>query len=102
MLWPGERFVADLGANADLLAELPYAVPPIDADNWEPDEVAPGVDALAGRADPAGGLLAVALTGVAGDRAGWPEAWRERLRGLRRHPAAAVRQAALAVFTAHE
>jgi hypothetical protein len=102
LVWPGPGFAADLAAVADLLVDLPWAVPSLDAFPWEPAEVAPGVDVLAGRGDVAAGLLAVALTGVAGERAGWPEPWRERLRDLRRHPAAAVRQAALAVFTVGE
>ena len=106
LLWPGPDFVADLAALADLLAPLPGAMSEVDGHcavaEWEPAEVAPGVDALAGRGDPAGGLLAVSLTAVAGERAGWPEAWRERLRALRRHPSPEVRQAALAVFTATE
>jgi hypothetical protein len=102
LLWPGPDFVADLLATADLLGDLPWAVPVADASRWEPGEVAPGVDALAARADTAGGLLAVTLTEVAGARAGWPAEWRDRLRGLRRHPVAVVRQSALDVFTADE
>jgi len=106
LLWPGPGFVADLVALADLLAPLPCAASDVFGHravaNWEPLEVAPGVDALAMRGDPAGGLLAVSLTAVAGERAGWPDAWRERLRTLRRHGSPEVRQAALAVFTATE
>jgi hypothetical protein len=48
------------------------------------------------------GLLAVAVTGAAGERAGWPAPWREQLRTLRRHPVADVRDAALEEATAIE
>ncbi|MGI5193414.1 hypothetical protein ACQEVY_07190 [Streptomyces sp. CA-288835] len=48
------------------------------------------------------GLLAVALTGALGSRTGWPAPWREHLRLLRRHALPDVRDAALAVVTAHE
>jgi hypothetical protein len=106
LLWPGPGFRADLDALADLLAELPFAVSEVDGycavSDWEPAEVAPGVEALAARGDAAGGLLAVALTGDAGPRAGWPESWRNRLRDLRRHPAAEVRHAARSILTADE
>jgi len=106
LAWPGPRLVSDLSDLADILTDAPWAVSSVDGilavDRWEPDDVAPGVDALAGRGDPAGGRLAVALTRVAGPRAGWPDAWRERLRELRRHPAAEVRDAALLVFSASE
>jgi hypothetical protein len=106
LLWPGPAFRDDLAHLADGLAELPSAVSVVDrcvaVGEWEPDHVAPGVDALTGRGDAAGGLLAVALTRVAGERAGWPDGWRERLRRLRRHPAPDVRHAALAVVTVRE
>jgi len=106
LLWPGSGFVDDLHALADLLADRPCTASEVDrhgaVSRWEPADVAPGVDALAGRGDAAGGLLAVALTRVAGERAGWPPEWRQRLRGLRRHPVPEVRQAALATFTASE
>ncbi|WP_051745274.1 hypothetical protein [Streptomyces yerevanensis] len=48
------------------------------------------------------GLLAVALTGALGSRTAWPAPWREHLRLLRRHALPDVRDAALAVVTAHE
>ncbi|WP_235989450.1 hypothetical protein [Streptomyces ureilyticus] len=48
------------------------------------------------------GLLAVALTSALGSRTGWPAPWREHLRHLRRHALPDVRDAALAVVTAHE
>ncbi|HET8683684.1 MAG TPA: hypothetical protein VFM54_17725 [Micromonosporaceae bacterium] len=106
LLWPGPGFVDDLQALAELLTGLPSAASEVDGDcavsTWEPAGVAPGVDALAGRGDAAGGLLAVALTKVAGPRAGWPQPWRQRLRTLRRHPTPEVRHAALAVFTTRE
>lgn len=48
------------------------------------------------------GLLAVALTGALGSRTAWPAPWREHLRLLRRHALPDVRDAALAMVTAHE
>ncbi|MFG2026233.1 hypothetical protein [Streptomyces sp. NPDC048825] len=48
------------------------------------------------------GLLAVALTGALGIRTAWPTPWREHLRLLRRHALPDVRDAALALVTAHE
>ncbi|GGX44211.1 hypothetical protein [Streptomyces fructofermentans] len=48
------------------------------------------------------GLLAVALTAAFGARTGWAAPWRSRLRALRRHPVADVRDAALARTTAPE
>src|SRR5947208_7159910 len=90
LLWPGPSFAADLLAVADLLGDLPWAVPVADASRWEPSAVAPGIDALAARGDTAGGLLAVTLTGTAGERAGWPAEWREGPRELRRHPVPVV------------
>jgi hypothetical protein len=106
LLWPGPTFADDLARLADRLADLPTAVSSLDGHvarpEWEPDDVAAGVDALTGRGDAAGGLLAVALTRVAGQRAGWPDDWRERLRRLRRHAAPDVRHAALAVIASEE
>ncbi|HET8662382.1 MAG TPA: hypothetical protein VFM55_25800 [Micromonosporaceae bacterium] len=110
LLWPGPGFVDDVQALAGLLAALPAAASEVDrypvvykwVSRWEPADIAPGVDALAGRGDGAGGLLAVVLAKVAGPRAGWPQEWRQRLRMLRRHPVPEVRHAALAVFTAIE
>jgi hypothetical protein len=111
LLWPGPAFADDLARVADLLADTPSAISSVDGclavAEWEPTDVAPGVDALTGDGDTptggaAAGLLAVALTRVAGQRAGWPDAWRERLRRLRRHPAPDVRHAALTVITAEE
>jgi hypothetical protein len=106
LLRPGPGFDNDLAAVADLLADLPHAVTDMDrycaVSEWDPAEVGPGVDALTARGDFAGGLLALALVRVAAARAGWPEDWRRRLRGLRRHPDRAVRHAALRVFSALE
>jgi hypothetical protein len=48
------------------------------------------------------GLLAAAVTGAIGARTGWAAPWRERLRALRRHPVADVRDAALDQVTAYE
>ncbi|WP_405884220.1 hypothetical protein OG762_40265 [Streptomyces sp. NBC_01136] len=48
------------------------------------------------------GLLAAAVTGAIGARTGWATPWRERLRALRRHPVADVRDAALDQVTAYE
>ncbi|MGP4052749.1 hypothetical protein [Streptomyces sp. 2A115] len=48
------------------------------------------------------GLLAAALTDAVGTRTGWPAAWREQLRALRRHRAPDVRDMALARATAYE
>jgi hypothetical protein len=54
------------------------------------------VTRLAGRGDLAGGLLALALTGL-GDDVGWKAPWCDLLHDLRRHPEAEVRDEALAV-----
>jgi hypothetical protein len=106
LLWPGPTFIVDAQTLADLLSGFPPAVSEVDGhlavDAWEPAETAAAVDALTARDDAAGGLLAVALTDAAGDRAGWPEDWRQRLRTLRRHPAPEVRYDALDVYTATE
>ncbi|MFE7071284.1 hypothetical protein ACFU96_14495 [Streptomyces sp. NPDC057620] len=48
------------------------------------------------------GLLAAALTVALGARTDWRQPWRDRLRALRRHPVADVRDAALARTTAYE
>ncbi|EFL22093.1 translation initiation factor IF-2 [Streptomyces himastatinicus ATCC 53653] len=50
----------------------------------------------------AAGLFAAVLTGVGGPRTEWAEPWRERVRGLRRHPHPDVRDAALRLTTAGE
>ncbi|MBB5802300.1 hypothetical protein F4560_002068 [Saccharothrix ecbatanensis] len=46
--------------------------------------------------------LALGIAIPAGRDAGWPEGWRELLRGLRRHDDPDVREAASAVFTSQE
>jgi hypothetical protein len=106
LLWPGPTFVQDVQALADLLSKCPPAASEMDGHlavaEWEPEEVAAAVDALTARGDAAGGRLAVRLTGKAGGRAGWPDAWRHRLRALRSHGASEVRYEALSVFTASE
>jgi hypothetical protein len=106
LLWPGTGFVPEVQALADLLSGFAPAVSEVDdwlaVAEWEPDDVGPAVDALTARGDAAGGRLAVMLAGTAGSRAGWPEAWRQRLRVLRGHQAPEVRYAALGVFTATE
>ncbi|MFD5630718.1 hypothetical protein [Streptomyces sp. NPDC127072] len=48
------------------------------------------------------GLLAAALTDALGTRTGWSAPWRHRLRTLRHHPLADVRDAALDLVTARE
>ncbi|MET7474409.1 hypothetical protein ABZT17_08625 [Streptomyces sp. NPDC005648] len=48
------------------------------------------------------GLLALAVVGAVGSLTGWPAAWRERLRELRRHPRADVRDRALREATVYE
>jgi hypothetical protein len=105
-LGPGPHFGSDLTALADILADAPTQASCVDGylsvDRWEPDEAAPGVDALAARGDTTGGLLALAMLEEAGPRTGWSDAWRERLRQLRRHPSAETRLAALAVVSTPE
>ena len=62
---------------------------------------APGaVDALLSNPRPAAGVLALALTRDGGEAAGWPRAWRERLRALRRCPVALVAERARRIDTA--
>ncbi|MFC8517104.1 hypothetical protein [Streptomyces sp. NPDC057257] len=48
------------------------------------------------------GLLALAVVQAVGNGTEWPAVWRERLRALRRHPWADVRDAALEEATAYE
>lgn len=50
----------------------------------------------------AAGLFALALTVAGGRRGYWSTAWRDRLRALRRHPHADVRDEALRTVTAEE
>ncbi|HWS36890.1 MAG TPA: hypothetical protein VN408_29635, partial [Actinoplanes sp.] len=56
----------------------------------------PLITRLTGRADPAGGLLAVALVRV-GATFGWADPWRDRLLALREHPEDAVREQAYSI-----
>ncbi|WP_280714200.1 hypothetical protein [Kitasatospora sp. MAP5-34] len=67
-----------------------------------PESVLAAAERLATEGGPAAGLLATALVAAIGPRLGWPEQWRTALRSLRRHPAADVRDAALAVTTEGE
>lgn len=48
------------------------------------------------------GMLVLAIVAAGGPAYGWPEPWRDLLRGLRRHTDPSVRDAALAVMTAAE
>ncbi|GHF17672.1 hypothetical protein [Streptomyces morookaense] len=58
-------------------------------------DLAAAADTLAADGGCAAGLFAVTLTAAGGRRTGWAAPWRERLRGLRRHGHADVRDAAL-------
>jgi hypothetical protein len=106
LAWPGPDFIGRLTAIADLLRDLPVTAGAIDEHlavyHWEADDVADAVDALTGRGDLAGGLMAAHLAGAVNETAGWPEPWRARIRALRRHPEVEVCHAARAVFTASE
>ncbi|MEV6304672.1 hypothetical protein AB0M02_35045 [Actinoplanes sp. NPDC051861] len=62
----------------------------------EQERLGPVIDALAGRGDLAGGLLAAALV-RAGAGFGWAEAWQVRLLRLREHSQEEVREEALAI-----
>ncbi|WP_433189598.1 hypothetical protein [Actinoallomurus sp. CA-150999] len=68
----------------------------------EPDQVYPHAARLAARGDLAGGLFACALAERHGPRAGWPQAWRDLLRGLRAHTAPDVAFVAKTIHTAQE
>ena len=52
-----------------------------------------------GKSRVAAGVLALALTRDGGEAAGWPRAWRERLRALRRSPVPLVAERARRVST---
>jgi hypothetical protein len=54
---------------------------------------------LARRPDPEAGLIALPLVARAGRELGWPTAYRQVVRTLRRHPDPAVAEAALDVDT---
>ncbi|WP_199439793.1 hypothetical protein [Umezawaea beigongshangensis] len=57
---------------------------------------------LAADGTTAAGVLALAVTALAGRDAGWPESWRSLLRALRRHDDPDVRYAALETVTTAE
>lgn len=76
-----------------------------DRSTWDPAMLGSWIDAAAaaGGDAPAGAsIVAVALTRAAGDRSGWPEPWRDRLRALRRHVDPEVARFAIDVATAAE
>ncbi|MFI1190245.1 hypothetical protein [Streptomyces californicus] len=72
------------------------------AELGDPDTLLAVVARLAESGDPAEGLFAAELTVACGLRTGWTGPWRTRLRMLRRHPAADVRDVAYAEATAEE
>ena len=91
---------APLAEVADLVAARPtlavhlagqLAESRLDADRLE--DVLVTVRQLAGRADLAGGLFALALVGAAGKSQRWSEPWQEALHHLRRHPHPEVAEA---------
>jgi hypothetical protein len=72
------------------------------AHEGDPDVLLAVVRRLGAHGGHGEGLLAAAVTGAIGARTGWAAPWRERLRALRRHPVADVRDAALDQVTAYE
>ena len=93
---------ADEGLLADLLDDAAATLALARSERLLPDAgAAPGmVDALLARRRPAADVLALALTQDGGGAAGWPPAWRERLRALRRCPVALVAERARRIDTA--
>ncbi len=93
---------ADEGLLADLLDDAAATLALARSERLLPDAGAdPGmVDALLARRRPAADVLALALTQDGGGAAGWPPAWRERLRALRRCPVALVAERARRIDTA--
>ena len=93
---------ADGGLLADLLDDAAATLALARSERLLPDAGAdPGmVDALLARRRPAADVLALALTQDGGGAAGWPPAWRERLRALRRCPVALVAERARRIDTA--
>ncbi|MFI0372512.1 hypothetical protein ACH35V_32000 [Actinomadura sp. 1N219] len=75
------------------------AYPP---DRPDPAQVLPHAVRLAARGDLPGGLLACALIGRHGPRAGWSEDWRTLLRTLRAHPDPDTAFTARTIHTAPE
>ncbi|TCO64691.1 hypothetical protein [Actinocrispum wychmicini] len=57
---------------------------------------------LAATGELTNGHLMTGILAAQGSRMGWPEPWRDLLRGLRRHTDPSVRDAALAIMTATE
>ncbi|WP_434481909.1 hypothetical protein [Streptomyces sp. NBC_01340] len=72
------------------------------AHEGDPDVLLAVVRRLGAHGGHGEGLLAAAVTGAIGARTGWAAPWRERLRALRRHPVADVRDVALDQVTAYE
>ncbi|MFD7446446.1 hypothetical protein [Streptomyces sp. NPDC059909] len=68
----------------------------------DPATLLAAAEELAAAGEPAAGLLAAGLVETLGCRLGWPDQWRAALRSLRRHPAADVRDMALAVTVQRE
>ena len=92
---------ADDGLLADLLDDAGAALALARSERLLPDGGPdPGVvDALLSNPRPAAGVLALVLTRDGGEAAGWPRAWRERLRALRRSPVPLVAERARRVST---
>lgn len=97
----GAGGAADDGLLADLLDDAGAALALARSERLLPDDGPdPGaVDALLSNPRPAAGVLALALTRDGGEAAGWPRAWRERLRALRRSPVPLVAERARRVST---
>jgi hypothetical protein len=66
---------------------------------WSSTAVLAAAEALARRADPAAGILAVRVLAASGPRLGWPGPFRLAVKSLRRHPDPAVAEAALDLDT---
>ena len=97
----GAGGAADDGLLADLLDDAGAALALARSERLLPDDGPdPGaVDALLSNPRPAAGVLALALTRDGGEAAGWPRAWRDRLRALRRSPVPLVAERARRVST---
>ena len=91
------RPVATTAAASSLRAALQR-----DEATWQPDDLIPPFDALAGSGDLGGALLALALAAVAGPRSGWGTPWRGRLRTMRSRGDHDVAAAALSITTVAE
>ncbi len=97
----GAGGAADDGLLADLLDDAGAALALARSERLLLDDGPdPGaVDALLSNPRPAAGVLALVLTRDGGEAAGWPRAWRERLRALRRSPVPLVAERARRVST---